>query len=234
MILCTKGSKCWKYAVQCDRAVCMIQRGGSKCWNMQRIFKFLSSGIRWGGRKRPSVMWRGALSHQTHTLTSQRDTLTSQRCTLTSNSHSHISTGHSHIRLTLSHLNGALSHQTHTCCRHLITERKFVSIFIFIYLCWMDLLSIPFSFHPPCALKNGWDLKKRKTFGFEGDFTKGNALAESRQNSEEVLGVEILSDTTLTRRGVRIFSTQTRQRQRPDYLAFCICICHFLKGFFKV
>ena len=34
--------------------------------------------------------------------------------------------------------------------------------------------------------------------GFEGDLTKGNALKESRQNSEEVLGVEILSDTTLT------------------------------------
>ena len=44
--------------------------------------------------------------------------------------------------------------------------------------------------------------------GFEGDFTKGNALKESRQNSEEVLGVEILSDTTLTGGG-GIFSTLT-------------------------
>ena len=85
-------------------------------------------------------------------------------------------------------------------------------------------------FSPSLCFKEWLRFEKRKTFGFEGDFTKGNALAESRQNSEEVLGVEILSDTTLTRRGVRIFSTQTRQRQRPDYLAFCICICHFLKG----
>ena len=48
----------------------------------------------------------------------------------------------------------------------------------------------------------------KKTLGFEGDFAKGNAVKESRQNSEEVLGVEILSDTTLTR-GVGILSTLT-------------------------
>ena len=56
-------------------------------------------------------------------------------------------------------------------------------------------------------VENEGDLLRRKTLGFEGDLTKGNALKEWRQNSEEVLGVEILSDTTLTEVG--IFSSLT-------------------------
>ena len=63
----------------------------------------------------------------------------------------------------------------------------------------------------------------KKTLGFEGDFAKGNAVKESRQNSEEVLGVEILSDTTLTR-GVGILSTLTMSITEVNMLQKSICL----------
>ena len=66
-------------------------------------------------------------------------------------------------------------------------------------------------------------IEKRKTLGFEGDLTKGNALKEWRQNSEEVLGVEILSDTTLTR-GVGILSTLTMSITEVNMLQKSICL----------
>ena len=55
-------------------------------------------------------------------------------------------------------------------------------------------------------MKNEGDLKKGGNFGIWGDLTKGNALKKSRQNSEEVLGVEIFSDTTLTLAGWNTFN----------------------------
>ena len=74
-------------------------------------------------------------------------------------------------------------------------------------------------------LNKGDLLDPKKTLGFEGDFAKGNAVKESRQNSEEVLGVEILSDTTLTR-GVGILSTLTMSITEVDMLqkSFCLLI----------
>ena len=70
-----------------------------------------------------------------------------------------------------------------------------------------------------------WLIGPKKTLGFEGDFAKGNAVKESRQNSEEVLGVEILSDTTLTR-GVGILSTLTMSITEVHMLqkSFCLLI----------
>ena len=74
-------------------------------------------------------------------------------------------------------------------------------------------------------LNKGDLLDPKKTLGFEGDFAKGNAVKESRQNSEEVLGVEILSDTTLTR-GVGILSTLTMSITEVHMLqkSFCLLI----------
>ena len=74
-------------------------------------------------------------------------------------------------------------------------------------------------------LNKGDLLDPKKNLGFEGDFAKGNAVKESRQNSEEVLGVEILSDTTLTR-GVGILSTLTMSITEVHMLqkSFCLLI----------
>ena len=62
------------------------------------------------------------------------------------------------------------------------------------------------------------EILKRENFGIWRDLTKGNALKESRQNSEEVLGVEIFSDTTLTLAGWNTFNFDNVYSQSSQLL----------------